>query len=125
MTSPESPHLGARLGDIEALRNQARLSVRRRDPAGAVRDLHRAGAIAEELVRDAETRKPRDAEVLRVLMRVIELESEIARAIDAGTLAFDDVSALSEALAKFSARVCGHGVLHISGDCGRPYRGNR
>ncbi|SNY78621.1 hypothetical protein SAMN04244553_1341 [Nocardia amikacinitolerans] len=118
MTSPESAHFGARLGDIEALRTQARLSVRRRDPAGAVRDLHRAGAIAEELVRDAQTRTPRDAEVLRVLVRVIELEGEIARAIDARSLAIDDVGALSAALAEFSARPCGHGVLSVGGDCG-------
>lgn len=125
MTSPGSRHLDVRLGDIEALRTQAQLSVRRRDAAGAVRDLHRAGAIAEELVRDAETWRPRDAEVLRVLVRVIEVESEIARAIDARTLAFGDVSALSEALARFSARSRGDGALHVSGDCGRVDHRNR
>ncbi|WP_431955739.1 hypothetical protein [Nocardia lijiangensis] len=116
MTSSEFPHLGPRLDDIDQLRNQARLSVRRRDAMGAVRDLHRAEAIAEELARDAERRLPRYAAVLEVLVRVIELEAEIARGIDGGTLG--DVSALSEALIRFSVRLCVHGNPGVSGQCG-------
>ncbi|WP_431965709.1 hypothetical protein [Nocardia sp. bgisy134] len=114
--SPEFPHLGPRLDDIDQLRNQARLSVRRRDPLGAVRDLRRAQTIAEELAGDAERRIPGHAALLTVLVRVIELEAEIARGIDDGTLG--DVGALSEALIRFSVRPCVHGHPSVSGKCG-------
>ncbi|WP_068053410.1 hypothetical protein [Nocardia xishanensis] len=116
MTPPEFQHLGPRLDDIDQLRNQARLSVRRREARSAVRDLHRAQTIAEELAGDAERRRPAHAALLTVLVRVIELEAEIARGIADGTLG--DVSALSEALIRFSVRSCAHGDPGIGGECG-------